>query len=275
MTVGRTVYRRREGWAHINLREIWAFREIAYILAWRDIQIRYKQTLLGAAWVIIQPLTAMLVFGILFGKLVKVPTDGVPYPLFVYMGILPWNYFSKTLAISGGSLVGNTNLITKVYFPRLIIPLSVSLPGLMDFAIASTALAGMMAYFGYFPKAAGVVMIPFLLLLVFTVTLGCGLWLSALNVKYRDFQNITPFLLQIGMFMTPIVYPASLVPERFRWILSLNPLTGIVEAFRAAAFGSRPIDWPSLLFSSAVAALIFVSGLFYFKRVERSFADII
>ncbi len=265
----------QKGLISINFRELWAFRELLYFLAWRDIKVKYKQTALGAAWAILQPFLTMIVFSILFGKLAKVPSDGIPYPIFVYAGLLPWNYFSSALNSSGNSLVASSNLITKVYFPRLIIPASASLAGLLDFLIASVILIAMMFFYHFTPNVLGIVMIPVLVFMTFIVAVGCGLWLSALNVEYRDFQYVIPFLVQLWMFVTPVIYPVTLLPDKYRWLLSLNPMGGIIEAFRAATLRHQPFNWNLLLISSGIGILIFISGLLYFRKVERSFADVI
>jgi lipopolysaccharide transport system permease protein len=269
------IIRPGKGWIPINLRELWQFRDLLYFLSWRDIKVKYKQTALGAAWAILQPFLTMIVFSILFGKLARVPSDGIPYPIFVYAGLLPWNYFSSALSSSGNSLVASSNLITKVYFPRLIIPASASLSGLLDFFIASVILVGMMLFYHFTPNILGIIMIPVLIFLTFMVAVGCGLWLSALNVEYRDFQYVIPFLVQIWMFVTPVIYPVTLFPEKYRWILSLNPMGGIIEAFRAVTLGQKAIDWNLLIISSGVGILIFFTGMLYFRKVERSFADVI
>lgn len=214
-------------------------------------------------------------FSVIFGTFAKVPSDGIPYPIFVYAGLLPWNYFSTALSSSGNSLVASSNLITKVYFPRLIIPASASLSSLLDFLIASVILIGMMFFYHYSPDPSGFLMIPLLVLLTFMIAVGCGLWLSALNVEYMDFQYVIPFLVQIWMFVTPVIYPVTLFPEKYRWILSLNPMAGIIEAFRSATLGHQPINWNMLFMSSGIGILIFFSGLLYFRKVERSFADVI
>jgi lipopolysaccharide transport system permease protein len=269
------VIRPQKGWIPVNLKELWQFRDLLYFLSWRDIKVKYKQTVLGAAWAILQPFTTMIVFSILFGKLAKVPSDGIPYPIFVYAGLLPWNYFSSALSNSGNSLVASSNLITKVYFPRLIIPASASLSSLLDFFIASIILIGMMVFYHFTPDTLGIVMIPVLVFLTFIVAVGCGLWLSALNVEYRDFQYVIPFLVQIWMFATPVIYPVTLFPEKYRWLLSLNPMGGIIEAFRASTLGHQPINWNSLIISSAIGFTVFFTGMLYFRKVERSFADVI
>ena len=269
------VIRPRKGWIPVNLRELWQFRDLLYFLSWRDIKVKYKQTALGAAWAILQPFLTMVVFSILFGKLAKMPSEGIPYPVFVYAGLLPWYYFSSAVSSSGNSLVPSSNLITKVYFPRLIIPASASLSALLDFFIASVILIVMMFFYHFTPDALGVVLIPFLIFLTFAVAVGCGLWLSALNVEYRDFQYVIPFLVQIWMFVTPVIYPVTLFPEKYRWILSLNPMGGVIEAFRAATLGHQPINWNSLIISSVIGFMIFFTGMLYFRKVERSFADVI
>lgn len=203
------------------------------------------------------------------------PSDGIPYTIFVFTGLLPWNYFSGALSSSGNSLIASSNLISKVYFPRLIIPASASLAGLLDFFISSIILICMMFFYHFTPSAIGIILIPILLFLIFIVAVGCGLWLSALNVEYRDFQYIIPFLIQLWMFVTPVIYPVTMIPQKYRWILSLNPMGGIIEAFRASVLGHQPINWSLLVISSVIAALVFISGLFYFRKVERSFADVI
>lgn len=269
------VIKPQKGWIPINLKELWQFRDLLYFLSWRDIKVKYKQTILGVTWAILQPFFTMIVFSILFGKLAKVPSEGIPYPIFVYAGLLPWNYFSSALSSSGNSLVASSNLITKVYFPRLIIPASASLSALLDFFIASIILVGMMFFYHFTPNALGLIMIPVLVFMTFIVAVGCGLWLSALNVEYRDFQYVIPFLVQIWMFVTPVIYPVTLFPEKYRWILSLNPMGGIIGAFRTATLGHQPINWDLLFISSGVGFLIFFTGLLYFRKVERSFADVI
>ncbi|MDP2279065.1 MAG: ABC transporter permease [Nitrospirota bacterium] len=269
------IIKSQKGWIPINFKELWAFRELLYFLAWRDIKVKYKQTALGAAWAILQPFLTMVIFSVIFGTFAKVPSDGIPYPIFVYAGLLPWNYFSSALSNSGNSLVASSNLITKVYFPRIIIPTSASLSGLLDFFIASVILIGMMFYYNYSPDTTGIFLIPLLVFLTFMIAVGCGLWLSALNVEYRDFQYVIPFLVQIWMFVTPVIYPVTLLPEKYRWLLSLNPMAGIIEAFRAAAIGHQQVNWNLLIVSSGIGVLIFLTGLLYFRRVERSFADVI
>ncbi len=269
------VIRPRRGWSPLALHDLWSSRELLFLLAWRDVSVKYKQTALGAAWAILQPLTAMAVFSVVFGRYAGVPSDGAPYPLFVYSGLLAWNYFAGAVAGAGASVVANASLVTKVFFPRILIPAGAALGGLVDLGVASLLLILMMFHYRIAPSAAGIALLPFLVALLFLAAIGCGLWLAALNVAYRDFQYVIPFLVQLGLFVTPVIYPASLLPERHRWLLALNPVGGTVEAFRAALLDQRPVPWQALGTSALVTALILVGGLFYFRRVERSFADVI
>lgn len=260
-------------WVSLNLRDVWAYRELLYFLIWRDVKVRYKQTLLGAAWAIIQPLFTMLIFTLFFGKLAGMASDGLPYPVFAYAGLLPWTFFSNAMTHSGNSLVSSSNLITKVYFPRMIIPGAAVGAGLVDFAIAFIILIGLMAYY----KIAvtwSIIMFPVLVLLTALLALAVGMWMSALNVKYRDIRYVLPFMIQLLMFATPIIYPASLVPAKWRWALTLNPLTGIIENSRAALFG-RTFDWLALGISSSITLALLVFSAYTFRRMERSFADVI
>lgn len=264
----------KKGWLPVNFKEIWQFRELLYFLAWRDVKVKYKQTALGIIWAIMQPVLAMLIFSALFGRFAGIPSDGVPYPIFVYIGLLPWNYFAAVLGQSTNSVVSGSNLITKIYFPRLIIPASSAIAALLDFFIASTVLALMMAYYGV-NLSPGVLLVPFLVLMTMINALGFGLWFSALNVKYRDIQYAIPFLIQIWMFATPVIYPTSLIGGNYGWLLMLNPMGGVIEAFRPAVLGHMPIPWTSLGISTAIGLLVFIGGLFYFRSVERYFADVI
>ncbi len=268
------IIRPSTGWVSLRLRELWEYRELLYFLAWRDVKVRYKQTALGAAWAILQPVFAMLVFSIVFGRLAKIPSDGVPYPVFAYCALLPWQLFAHALTESGNSLVANERLITKVYFPRLVIPLATLLAGLVDFGIAFLVLLGMMAYYGIAPTAA-MVALPFFLLLALATALGVGLWLSALNVQYRDVRYTIPFLTQFWLFATPVAYPASLVPEPWRALFGLNPMAGVVEGFRWALLGTAKGPGTLLVVSSAVVLVLLVGGLYYFRRMEKSFADVV
>lgn len=254
-------------------REMWDYRELLFFLTWRDIKVRYKQTALGAAWAVLQPLATMAVFSIFFGRLAKIPSDGFPYPIWAYAGLLPWQLFSYALTESANSLVGSQALITKVYFPRLVIPISAALAGLVDFAIAFCLLLVFFMYYGIVPTWA-IVTLPLFLLLAIATALGVGLWLSALNVNYRDVRYTIPFLTQFWLFITPIAYPSSLIPERWRALYGLNPMAGVVEGFRWALLGTAP-PGPMLAVSTLVVVCLLVGGLFYFRRMERTFADIV
>ncbi len=269
-----TVIEPSKGWIPIDFKEIWKFRELLYFLTKREIQVRYKQTVLGGLWAIIQPVFTMIVFTFFFGRLAKMPSDGIPYPIFVYAGLLPWTYFANALSASGNSLVGNANLIRKVYFPRIIIPGSSSLAGLLDFFIAMLVLGVMMAYYNFVP-GLGVLLFPFLVGLTFLGAVGSGLWLSALNVQYRDIRYVIPFLVQLWLFVSPVIYPVSMVPPKYQWLLALNPMGGVINAYRASLLGHVPIDWFLLGISTVIILTLFVIGLYYFRRMEKTFADIV
>ncbi len=270
-----TYLRPARGWASLNLGDIWRYRELVYFLTWRDIKVRYKQTLLGASWAILRPLLTMVVFSIFFGGLAKISSDGYPYPVYTYAALLPWELFSNALSVASRSLVGNANMITKIYFPRMILPLSSVLAGLVDFAIAFLVLIALMIGYGIAPTSA-VWTLPFFLLLAVITALGVGLWLSALNVLYRDIGYIIPFLTQLWMFITPVVYPTSMLPESWRFIYALNPMSGVVDGFRWALLGNQAsAPGPNLIISSVIAVLLLVTGMFYFRRMERQFADMV
>lgn len=262
------------GWVSLRLRDLWEYRELLYFLVWRDIKVRYKQTVLGVVWAILQPFMTMIVFSIFFGRLAKVPSDGMPYPVFTFCAILPWQLFANALTSSGNSLVTNQQLITKVYFPRLIIPISAVVAGLLDFGISFLVLLGMMVYYGIVPTAA-VLTLPFLILFAIGTALAVGLWLSALNVQYRDVRYTIPFLTQFWLFVTPIAYPSSLVPESWRTLYGLNPMVGVVEGFRWALLGKTGDIGPLVIVSALVVAILLIGGLVYFRRMERTFADIV
>jgi len=262
------------GWVSLRLDELWAYRELLYFLTWRDVKVRYKQTLLGATWAMIQPLSTMVLFSLFFGRLAGIPSDGIPYPIFSYAALVPWSFFASSLNNASNSLVGNANLLKKVYFPRLVIPISSVLAGGIDFGLAFVVLLGMMCWYGMLPTA-NIIWLPFLLLLVMVTALGVGLWLSALNVHYRDVRHMIPFLTQFWMFATPIAYSSSLLPEPWRTLYGLNPLVGVVEGFRWALLGTETAPGPLMLVSTAVALALLVSGAFYFRRMEKYFADVI
>ena len=268
------VIRPSRGWVSLNLRDLWEYRDLLYFLVWRDIKVRYKQTAIGAAWAIIQPFMTMVVFSVFFGSLAKVPSDGIPYPVFAYCALLPWQLFAHALTESGNSLVANQNLITKVYFPRLVIPLAAVLSGIVDFGIAFLVLLGLMFFYGIAPTAA-VVTLPFFVLLAIASALAVGLWLSALNVEYRDVRYTIPFLTQFWLFVTPVAYSSTLVPEQWRVLYGLNPLAGVVEGFRWALLGKASLPGAMLAVSVAIVIVLLVSGLYYFRKMERHFADVV
>jgi len=259
--------------AKLGLAEVWRYRELLYFLTWRDVKLRYKQTLLGAAWAIIQPLFAMLLFTLFFGRLARMPSDNIPYPLFAYAALLPWTFFANAVTSSANSLIGSTNLVTKVYFPRMIIPAAPVLAGLIDLGIGLVLLVPL---FIYYRVAIGwqILFLPILILLVMLIAFGVGMWAAAINVKYRDVRYALPFLVQLWLFASPVIYPLSLMPPKWRWLLMLNPLTGIVEGVRASLFG-RPFNWPAIGASFVVSFLIAGIAAVVFRRLEESFADII
>jgi len=267
-----TLIEPRRGWRAVDWRELWRGRELLYFLVWRDIKVRYKQTVIGAAWAVIQPLLTMAVFSIIFGAFARLPSDGVPYPVFVYAGLLPWIFFSNAVTNASNSLVGQAHLLTKTYFPRLLLPLSSLGVAGLDFTLSLGVYFGLMAWFGFVPTAA-TLWIPLLLLLTATVALGVGTFFAAMMVVYRDFRVVVPFMLQIWMYASPVVYPTGLAPERYRWLLALNPLTGVISAFRSALLG-RPADWPAIGTAIVLALLALVCGVALFRRTERRFADI-
>jgi lipopolysaccharide transport system permease protein len=259
--------------ASLNLREIWAARELLYFLTWRDIKVRYKQTAMGAAWAIIQPVLMMITFAIFFGLLLGVRTDGMPFLLFFYCGIMPWTFFSGAMTAGSGSLVGSANLITKVYFPRVIVPAAAVAALLIDLAITLVILIGLGLYYGI-PLTWNLAMLPVLLLMTVVLALEFGIWLSALTVKYRDIRHALPFVVQLWMFFTPIVYPLSLIPGKWRWLMYINPLTGIVEGLRAI-FTAQPFNLAGLGITTAVIVVMFILSVYTFRRIEKSFADLI
>ncbi|MFC1621049.1 ABC transporter permease [Candidatus Omnitrophota bacterium] len=269
------VIKPKKGWVDIGLKELWLYRELIYFFAWREIKIRYKQTVLGALWAVLQPLIATVIFTVFFGRLAKIPSDGIPYPVFVYIGLILWNYFSFGITHSSSSMIENADVVQKIYFPRLIIPLSSCLVGLVDFFISCLILVGLMLVYGYIPQLKGIIFMPFLIVITFLSSMGIGAFLSAVNVKYRDVRYIIPFFIQLAMFVAPVIYPASIVGERFRWILALNPMTGVIETSRSLILGSGIINLQLLLLSCLTCIGLFILGVSYFKQTERFFADII
>jgi lipopolysaccharide transport system permease protein len=262
------------GWVSLKLQELWEYRELVYFLIWRDIKVRYKQTALGAAWAVLQPFLTMVVFSVFFGSLAKIPSDGVPYPIFAYTALVPWSFFAHGLTSASNSLVSSANLISKVYFPRLALPLSTTLSGAVDFAVAFAVLLGMMLYYGIVPTIH-LVWLPLFLLLAFATSLGVGLWLSALNVQYRDVRHVVPFITQFWLFASPVVYPSSLLPEPWRTVYALNPMVGVIEGFRWALLGTESRPGLMIVASSLAALLVLVGGALYFRRVEKTFADVV
>ena len=269
-----TVIRPSRGWISLNLRDLWEYRELLYFLTWRDVKVRYKQTVLGAAWAIIQPFFTMVVFSLFFGKLAKMPSDDIPYPIFSYAALVPWTFFANGLSQSSNSLVVSANLIKKVYFPRLVVPISSVISGGVDFVLAFVVLVGMMLFYGIVPTAA-IVWLPLLLLLALVTSLGVGLWLTAMNVQFRDVRYAVPFLVQAWVFATPIAYPSSLLDEPWRTLYGVNPMAGVVEGFRWALLGTETAPGPIILVSTLMAVGLLVSGAFYFRRMEKTFADVV
>jgi lipopolysaccharide transport system permease protein len=264
-----------KGWVPLNLHELWDYRELVFFLMWRDVKVRYKQTLLGVSWAIIQPFFTMVIFSLFFGKLVGVPSDNIPYPIFTYTALIPWTFFANGLNQATHNLVAGAHLIRKVYFPRLAMPIAAVLNGLLDFVIASLVLLAMMLYYTIYPKLAALILVPLFLLIGLATSLGVGFWLSALHVQYRDVRFAVPFVLQFWFFATPIAYPASLLDEPWRTLYGINPMAGVIEGLRWALLNKANPPGALLVLSSAIALLLLVSGAYYFKRVERIFADVI
>ncbi len=263
-----------KGWGSLNLRELWLYRELIYFLTWRDLKVRYKQTVLGAGWAILQPVLSMIVFSIFFGSLLNVPSEGVPYPIFSYAALLPWGVFAKALNDTGRSLVSNRAMLTKIYFPRMVIPLASVFSSLADFLIAFIVMLGLMFYYRIAPTS-NIWTLPLFLLLAVITALGVGLWLSAMNVLYRDIGYMIPYITQLWFYLTPIVYSSGEVPEEWRFFYALNPMVGVVEGFRWALLGTADAPDPMIAVSATISLVIFISGMFYFRRMERTFADMV
>jgi lipopolysaccharide transport system permease protein len=261
------------GWRAIDLKEVWGYRDLLWVLTARDIKVRYKQTVLGCAWAVLQPLMSMVIFSVIFGHWAKLPSEGVAYPVFVYAALLPWALFANTVSSSGNSLVGSANLITKVYFPRIIIPLSSLGVALIDFLISLTIMIGLMFYY-QLPFSQGFLIAPVLVLIILMASSGVGMFLSALNVAYRDFRYVIPVMIQVWMYATPVVYSSQIVPDRWKFIFYLNPMAGVIDGFRSVFLGN-PFDWTALGQSAVIAAFIFLVGINYFRQAERCFSDIV
>jgi lipopolysaccharide transport system permease protein len=260
-------------WVPLRLTDLWNYRELLYFLVWRDVKVRYKQTILGAAWALLQPLLTMLIFTLFFGKLAGIQSDGIPYPIFAYAALLPWTFFSNAISNSGNSLVGSTNLITKIYFPRMLIPMAAVGAGLVDFAVAFILLAVLMAYYGV-KVTLSLSMLPVVIVLTTLLAVGVGMLLSALNLRYRDVRFVLPFLVQLWMFSSPVIYPLSMVPKKWQWLYALNPMTGIIEGFRSALFG-RDYNWLALALSASITLALLVYSAYAFRRMEKTFADLV
>jgi len=269
-----TLIKPSQGWTSLELRNMWEYRELLYFLTWRDIKVRYKQTIMGASWAIIQPFFTMIIFSLFFGRLAGVPSDGIPYPIFSYAALVPWTFFANGVTQSSTSLVLSANLIRKVYFPRLLVPISSVVSGVVDFVLAFLVLLGMMLFYGIVPTR-NIIWLPPLLLLAFITALAVGFWLSALNVQFRDVRYVVPFLIQAWMFATPIAYPSSLLEEPWRTLYGLNPMVGVVEGFRWALLGTETAPGLIVLVSGLVAIGLFISGVFHFRRMEETFADLV
>jgi len=255
-------------------RDLWRYRELFYFLAWRDILVRYKQTVIGIGWAVIRPLLTMLVLTFLFHKLAKMPSNGVPYPILVFCGMLPWNFFATAFSESGNSLVSNAGMISKVYFPRLVVPVSSVITSFVDFLISAVMLGMMMIYYKYVP-GFNIIFLPFLVLLAFATAFGSGLWISALMVRYRDFRYIVPFVVQFGLYISPVGISSNVVPDEWRLLYSLNPMVGVIDGFRWAILGENNVYWPSLYIAIGEVIFLIVTGIWYFRKTERTFADVI
>jgi lipopolysaccharide transport system permease protein len=256
-------------------KDLWRYRELFYFLAWRDILVRYKQTAIGVLWSVLRPFLTMVVFTLVFSNLAKLPSDNVPYPILVFAALLPWQFFSNAFTEAGNSLISNTNMISKVYFPRLIIPTSAVIVSFVDFLISGAIMVGLMAWYGYLPDWR-ILTLPFFILVTFAFAMGAGLWIAALNVKYRDFRYIIPFVVQLGLYISPVGFSSAIVPDKWRLFYSLNPMVGVIDGFRWAILGgTTPMYWPGFLLSATLVVLVFITGIIYFRRTEKSFADVI
>lgn len=264
----------KNNWLHLNLKELWLYRELAFVFAWRDIKVRYKQTFVGILWAVLQPTFTVTIFSFFFGKLAKIPSDNIPYPIFAFTGMVFWNYFSISLTNASNTIIDNESIVKKVYFPRLILPIASTVTPLVDLAITLVLLMLLMFYYGIVPPLLGIVLLPVLLLISFLSASGLGLFLASMNLKYRDIRYALPFFIQMLMFLTPVIYPSSLVGAQYQWVLGLNPMTGVIEAARSALLGVYPVNYPLLGSAIVIALCVFVFGIFNFKRTEKFFADL-
>ena len=269
-----TVIKPKKTFSLEDFKEVWRYKELLYFFVWRDLKVRYKQTIVGIGWAVFQPFMTMVVFSVFFGKLIQVPSDGIPYPIFVYTGLLFWQLFSSALGDTSNSLIANASIVTKVYFPRIILPLADTANKFVDLFFASLALIYLVFHYGYVPQLSGILLIPVLLIITSATAVGAGLMLASINVKYRDVRYILPFFMQLLLFLTPVIYPAS-IAGKYAWLLSLNPMTGVIKAARAGLLGTGPIGWYSLAISSVAALVLLTAGIFFFKKTERYFADIV
>jgi lipopolysaccharide transport system permease protein len=275
LTERRTLFLHPPGrWQGIGFRELWGYRSLFSFLLWRNLKVRYAQTVLGVGWAVLQPIATMIVFSVVFGRLIGVPSDGAPYEVFSLAGLAPWGYFAASLTAASNSLGSNTGLITKVYFPRLMIPAAPVISGLVDFSIALFVLLAMGVAFGIIPSPTAAIVVPLLSLIIVATAIGVGCWLAPLNIQYRDVRHLVPFMTQSWLFLSPVAYPMSVIPERYRSLYSLNPLAGVIEGFRAVLLGTQPIPWPAIGVGSATASFLFVSGIYYFRRMEWRFPDV-
>lgn len=269
------IIRPKNKWWQFNWQELWLFKDLFYFLTWRDVKVKYKQTIIGAAWAIFQPFVTMVVFTIFFGKFAKMPSDGAPYPIFVYTGLIFWNLFSSSLSLVSNVFVNNERIITKIYFPRIILPVTAIFTNVVDFLFSTIIMGGMLIYYHFAPSLLGIILLPLLIIMTILSVLGIGLLMASLNVKYRDIRYVLPFFLQILIFITPVIYPVSIVSEKYRWILGLNPMAGIIDAARAGILGTKEIDWLLLGVSFISMSVYCLAGYIYFKKTERYFADVI
>ena len=269
------VIKRRQGLSSIDFKELWSYRELLYFLAWRDIKLRYKQTVIGVGWAILQPFLMMVVFSIIFGRIAGVPSDSVPYPIFSFTGLLLWNIFSNSLSNSSQSLISSASIIQKVYLPRILLPTASVIVTLVDFLFAGIIFIGILIYYNFTPNLIGILLIIPMIIFTLISSLGMGFFLSALNVKFRDVRYALPFFIQLLIFMTPVIYPISITPLKYQWIMALNPMTGIIESFRTALLYETPVDWNLLTISVVMGMILFVFGVWYFLRTEKTFADVI